>query len=139
LGAETPPSINTNNDLNQIAPHTPPSDNNSVQWQIPDTPEKNEEGDNSNEITVNTVPWGPNNSNSFNLQENKPTVVFQNDDGTIGKAKLQNKEDVINEINSGASLLHKPEEEEKKKGNDDDDENTEASSNETKKIINIES
>jgi DNA-directed RNA polymerase II subunit RPB2 len=139
LGAETPPSINTNNDLNQIEPHTPPSDNNSVQWQIPDTPEKNEEDDNSNEITVNTVPWGPNNSNSLNLQENKPTVVFQNDDGTIGKAKLQNKEDVINEINSGASLLHKPEEEEKKKGNDDDDDNTEASSNETKKIINIES
>ena len=156
LGAQTPSpdnELNENNiidvgddKMNEIRgqhtpSNTPPNTNNSVQWQIPDTIEKNDNssGDNSNEITINTVPWGPNNnSGSLNLKENgnTPTVVFQNDDGSIGKAKLQNKEDIINGVNSGASLLHKPDDEENNKGNDGDTEESEE--NETKKIVTIE-
>ena len=156
LGAQTP-SIDTNdinntnntnntihwdpnNDSNEFEPHTPPIYSPHIHTpHSPHTPSNTppHNTDNSNEITINTVPWGPNNSNSLNLQENKPTVVFQNDDGSIGKAKLQKKEDVINELNSGANLLQKNEEEdEKKKKNNDDD--TEASSNDTKKIITTE-
>ncbi len=127
-----------NNELNEFEPHTPPIYSPHIHTpHSPHTPSNTppHNTDNSNEITINTVPWGPNNSNSLNLQENKPTVVFQNDDGSIGKAKLQKKEDVINELNSNANLLQKPEDEEKKKNNDDD---TEASSNDTKKIITTE-
>ena len=156
LGAQTPSpdnELNENNiidvgddKMNEIRgqhtpSNTPPNTNNSVQWQIPDTIEKNDNsnGDNSNEITINTVPWGPNNnSGSINLKENgnTPTVVFQNDDGSIGKAKLQNKEDIINGVNRGASLLQKPDDEENNKGNDGDTEESEE--NETKKIVTIE-
>jgi len=122
----------------QHTPHTPPIYSAHIHTpHSPHTPSNTppHNTDNSNEITINTVPWGPNNSNSLNLQENKPTVLFQNDDGSIGKAKLQKKEDVINELNSGANLLQKPEDEEKKKDNGDD---TESSSNDTKKIITTE-
>jgi DNA-directed RNA polymerase II subunit RPB2 len=126
--------------------NTPPESVNSVVWQVPDTPEsvkmrlkeKEERGEVSNELSVNTVPWAPNSLdlNNNNNNNNKPTVVFQNDDGSISKAEVQKESDVINEINNGSQLLQKPEEE-KKKDNDKEKNNDDEGNNsaETKKII----
>ena len=99
--------------------------------------DKEERGEVSNEMSVNTVPWAPNSLDlNKQLNTNKPTVVFQNEDGSISKAEVQRESDVINEVNNGNQLLQKPEEEKK---NDDEkeknDDKEEEKTGETKKII----
>ena len=136
----TPPSLEP-----KTPDNTPQDSVNSVPWEVPDTPEsvkmrlkeKEERGEVSNEMSVNTVPWAPNSLDlNKQLNTNKPTVVFQNEDGSISKAEVQRESDVINEVNNGNQLLQKPEEEKK---NDDEkeknDDKEEEKTGETKKII----
>jgi len=67
---------------------------------------KKEIKENNNSISINTVPWAPNSINvDVKEEEPKPVVVFKNEDGSLSKAVLESKENVLNSVKNSESIL----------------------------------
>ena len=92
---------------------------------------KKELKENNNSISINTVPWAPNSINvDIKEEEPKPVVVFKNQDGSLSKAVLESKENVLNSVKNNDSILDVAEE----KSSENNDEEKKEEKKETKSI-----